>query len=319
MKNYFVINPKNILLIVIFSVFFGVVGTTSTFAKGAVMKISPVATQVYIEEGNKQNYQFTVENAGDEDFSFKLYTAPYSVTNEDYDADFSQETNYNQIMRWITFQDDSGSFVTNPVFKVKAGEKRTIIYRVSVPDSIPEGGQYCTIFAESVKEDGEESKGASIGIESHSRVSLIVLGHGDGTTENVAEITDFGLTGFFTTKDIEAHVKVKNNGNTDFIAIYSLAVNSIFGTPLYSMSDNFVVLPQTERKYTTNWAETPLFGIYKANFSVTAMDQKQEVSRFILIMPAFMIVILLLLLTSIIVWSIMIFRKRKERSSRLVV
>ncbi len=311
--------PKIILVLIAAFSLALIKNPNNSFASGAVMKISPVATEVYIQKGNKQNYQFTIENTGEQSVKFKLYTAPYNVTNEDYDANFDDETAYNQIMRWITFQDDSGSFVSNPTYSLEPGEKKTIVYRVTVPESIPEGGQYCIIFAESIEDEKKNDGTPSIGLTSRSRVSLIILGHGEGQTENVAEITDFQLTGFFTSNDIDAMVKVKNNGNTDFLSVYSLVVESLFGTKLYSTSDNFVVLPETERKYTTSWSETPLFGIYKVKFSVNALDQDKEESHFILIMPAFMIVILLLLLTSIIVWIIMLTRKRKERSSRLVV
>lgn len=289
------------------------------YATNAVMKISPVATSVYIKAGNTQNYQFTIENVGEEAYKFKTYTAPYSVTNEDYDADITTETNYSQITRWISFQDDSGSFVKEPIFKLEPGEKKTIIYRISVPDDIPEGGQYCVIFAESINEKENNKDNVSVGIESRSRVSLIVLGHGDGDTNNIAEITDFSLTGFFTTKKIEGIVKVKNSGNTDFTAIYALNIKSIFGKTLYSTTDNFVVLPQTERRFQTAWSDTPICGVYRVSFKVTALDKTEEQKRLIFIMPSFMIVIMLLLLTSIVVWATMVIRKRKERSSRLVV
>lgn len=295
------------------------VNSKNTYAEAAAVKISPVANAIQIKAGQSQNYQFTLENMSAKDYSFKLYTAPYNVINEDYDADFTSETNYNQITRWITFEDDSGTFVKNPVYKIKAGEKRSIIYRVSVPDDIPEGGQYCVIFAESVDNESFSGTGTSAGIGSVSRVSLILLGHGDGETRDTAEITDFSLTGMFTAKDVDAMAKVKNSGNTDFLAVYDMTVKSIFGTPIYTNSDNFIVLPGTERKFTTSWAESPAFGIFNVSFSVNAIDQSQEESHLILILPGFVVVIALLLLTSIVVWTIILFRKRKERSSRLVV
>ena len=293
--------------------------TKNTYAEAAAVKISPVANAIQIKAGQNQNYQFTLENLSPKDYKFKLYTAPYSVTNEDYDADFTSETSYNQVMRWITFEDDSGSFVKDPVYTIKAGEKRSIIYRVSVPEDIPEGGQYCVIFAESVDTDDFSGSGTSAGIGSVSRVSLILLGHGDGDTRDTAEITDFSLTGMFSAKNIDAMTKVKNTGNTDFLAVYDLTVKSIFGTPIYANSDNFIVLPGTERKFTTSWAEAPLFGIFNVSFTVNALDQTRTDSHVILILPAFMVVIALLLLTSIVVWTIILLRKRKERSSRLVV
>ncbi len=307
------------LLAICLSLTIATLAKADVFAEAAAVKISPVANAINIKAGQSQNYQFTLENLSKKDYKFKLYTAPYSVTNEDYDADFVTETSFNQVMRWVTFEDESGSFVKNPVYTIKAGEKRSIVYRVSVPEDIPEGGQYCIIFAESVDSDDFSGTGTSAGIGSVSRVSLILLGHGDGDTRDTAEITDFSLTGMFSAKNIDAMTKVKNTGNTDFLAVYDLTVKSIFGTPLYANNDNFIVLPGTERKFTTSWAEAPLFGVFSVSFSVSALDQTRTESHLILILPAFVVVIALVLLTSIIIWTIILFRKRRERSSRLVV
>ena len=99
----------------------------------------------------------------------------------------------------------------------------------------------------------------------------------------------------FSAKNIDAMTKVKNTGNTDFLAVYDLTVKSIFGTPIYANSDNFIVLPGTERKFSTSWAEAPLFGIFNVSFTVNALDQSRTDSHVILILPAFMVVIALLL------------------------
>lgn len=315
MKHYF-----SLFLVGAFLSLLSVLSLTSRpVAAAAVMKIVPVANGISVNPGDVQNYQFTLENVGTEDFDFRLYTAPYNVINEDYDVDFTTETARSQITRWITFQDDSGSFISDPVFTLKAGEKRTIVYRVSVPDDIPEGGQYCMIFAESIpKQDGATS-GVSAEIESVSRVSLILIGHGAGDTKDVAKITDFDVTGFFTAGGVDAMAKVENTGNTDFLAVYNLSVDSIFGKNIYTSSNNFVVLPGSERKFSTSWADAPLFGIFKISYSVKALDVSKEEKHVVLILPMFMLVILLLLLTSISVWTIIWIRKRKERSSRLVV
>lgn len=285
----------------------------------AKMKITPTANAVNVNPGDVQNYQFTLENVGSDEFQFRLYTAPYNVINEDYDIDFTTETARSQITRWITFQDDSGSFVSDPVYTLKAGEKRTIFYRVSVPNDIPEGGQYCLIFAEALSSRTDSSDGISVGIESIPRVSLIIVGHGNGDTKDIAKITDFNVTNFYTSGSIEALARVENSGNTDFQAVYDMSVNTLFGRTLYNSSSNFTVLPASVRKFTTSWADTPLFGIFKVKYSVRALDVSRDVNRVVLVLPTFMLVILLILLTNLVISLIIWIRKRRERSSRLVV
>ena len=308
-------------LIALFSLVLGtfLFNTDSVFAEGAAMKLAPVVNAVYIKAGDVQNYQFSLENTGPNAFSFKLYTTPYNVINEDYDVELTQETQYSQITRWISFQDDSGSFVKEPTFTLEPGEIRTIVYRISVPDDIPDGGQYCTITAETISDGKIDVEVNGVGLSSTNRVSLIILGHGSGETKGTAEITDFSLTGMFSSHEIDATAKVKNTGNTDFAAVYDLTVKTIFGRVIYTSSDNYAILPNSERRFSTSWAEAPLFGMFTVSYKVSALDASREDSHVIFIMPAFVIVITLLLLTSIIVWTIILLRKRKERSSRLVV
>lgn len=309
---------KKILACLILSLvgLFGV--SNNAFAEGAAMKISPVANSFNIKAGDVQNYTFSIENSGTEKYSFKVYTAPYNVMNEDYTNDFTKETNYSQITRWVTFQDDSGSFSSNPTYSIEPGEKKTIVYRISVPDNIPEGGQYATIMAETLT-NNEVTEENSMSIASVTRVGLILIGHGSGATDNIAEIVDYKLTGFFTRDEVEAQATVKNTGNTDFNAEYTLTAKSIFGKTLYSNTDSFVIFPETKRRFSTNWTDTPMFGIFNVSWTVKALDAEKTESHIILILPIFVIVIALLLLTSIIIWAIILFRKRKERSSRLVV
>ena len=293
---------------------------TPVSAADAAMKITPAVTSVYIKAGESQNYEFTIKNTGPDAFKFRLYTSPYNVIDEDYNVDFNTETQFSQITRWITFQDDSGSFVSSPTFSLEPGEERVVVYRIKVPSDIPDGGQYCVIHAETVNDsDSLSLETNAIGISSTVRVGMIILGHGPGETKNISEITDFHLTSMFTSHDIEAGAKVKNTGNTDFYAVYSLTIKSLFGNTVYDDSSNYAILPNSERKFTTSWAEAPLFGIFNVKYKVTALEEVREESHLIFIMPTFAIVIVLLLLTLIIITTIILLRKRKERSSRLVV
>lgn len=309
---------KQFLLGIIALAFCTIFSSSSAFAdEGLNIKIAPISNYFTVKAGDVQNYTLTVTNNGTEDYSFKLYTAPYVVTDENYSVTFDEEnaTHYNQITRWVKFKDKNGDFVSEPTFDLKAGEEITVLYRISVPDSIPEGGQYCVIFAENIN----NSKMETTGVTAVSRVALTLVGHGYGLTNSNVEIVDYHLSHPFSLEGIAAGAKVKNGGNTDFEANYSFTVKSIFGKTLYTNSMNFTVLPETERRFELNWAEAPVFGIFKVNFAVNASDVMRNEEHLVFIVPLFVIIIMLLLLTAIIIWIIILVRKRKERSSRLVV
>lgn len=282
------------------------------------LQISPVSNKVVLIAGEDNDYSFTVSNIGSEDFGYHVYASPYSVSDEDYNVSFSNESNRTQISRWIEFYQEDGTLSKEAHFTIKKGEKQTVRYRISVPDSIPAGGQYATIFAESDEVEGDIT---SSGIKTVSRVGLIVYGHTDGDTIDEAKITDFGFQTFMTSGKISASSRVENNGNTDFEAVYELDIQSLFGKQLFLKSSSYNILPDTARRVTTEWEETPLLGLYKVRYKVSALNGSvtEEKTKIVVIMPIFVIILSIILLTLIIVWVIILVRKRKERKSRLLV
>lgn len=293
--------------------------TSSEESKPAIwLQISPVSNKVVLVGGEDNDYSFTVSNIGSEDFGYHVYASPYSVSDEDYNVSFSTENNRTQIARWIQFYKEDGSLTNEAHFNIKKGEKQTVRYRIAVPDSVPAGGQYATIFAESDEVEGDIT---SSGIKTVSRVGLIVYGHTDGDTIDEAKITDFGFKTFMTSGNIVASSRVENNGNTDFEATYELDVQSLFGKQLFLKSSSYNVLPDTARRVTTEWEETPMLGLYKVRYKVSALNGEvtEEKTKIVIIMPIFIMILSIILLTLIIVWIIILVRKRKERKSRLLV
>ena len=282
------------------------------------LQISPVSNKVTLVAGEKNEYNFTVSNIGSETFSYHVYAAPYSVTDEEYNVNFSNETNRTQISRWIKFYDAENKLTDKAGFTIKSGEKQTINYQIAVPEDVPAGGQYATIFAESDETEGELS---GSGIKTVSRVGLIVYGRTDGETEDKATITDFNIPTFLTSGKISADSRVENYGNTDFETVYEFEVSSIFGKQLFVKNNAYNILPDTARRVKTEWEETPMMGFYKVHYKVSALDGAvtEDKTKIVVIMPIWMIIISIILLTFIVVWVIILIRKRKERKSRLLV
>ena len=230
---------KKLLLAALGVITFGVIATTPVYAednKPAVwLQISPVSERVVLSPGQSLDYQFNVENIGGEAFQYKVYATPYGVTNKTYELNFSTETERTQVSRWITFKDASGNFVPEATFTIEPESKQTIAYRISVPSSIPDGGQYATIFAESIPAN---SAAQTSGIKTVSRVGLVVYGRSTGDTINEAEISDYKFNSFLTSGQVSSTATAKNNGNTDFEVRYNLIVKSLFGKTIFEKKSN---------------------------------------------------------------------------------
>ncbi|MFV0485189.1 MAG: hypothetical protein ACK5MU_03125 [Candidatus Saccharimonadales bacterium] len=137
-------------------------------SKSPVLQISPTMRRLDLKPGEKQAGEMTVHNAGEVEFSFKVYAAPYTVVGDDYEPNFSNETNYTQISRWIKFEGEE--------YTIAPGKDQIIKYTVAVPQDVPAGGQYATIFAETINEDASKTSG----LQAVSRVGMIVYASIEG-------------------------------------------------------------------------------------------------------------------------------------------
>ena len=262
----------------------------------------------------------TIKNSGSSDFSYHLYTTPYSVADENYNIDFSTDTPRTQVSRWIKFYQDD-KLVDKPTFKIKSGESQSIKYVVQIPEDVPDGGQYAAIFAET--DANKEGDSGGSGIRTASRVGMIVYGRTNGNTVEEGTVTDFNVPGFLVDGNVHATSKVKNSGNTDFEAEYTLTVKSILGAELYNKKVTYNVLPDTdiERRVNLEWPDTPFMGIFKVNFKVATPGANgiREEEKLVIKFPIIMIILTILVLTGLTIGIIMTVRKRKERKARLAV
>lgn len=291
-------------------------GTSS--ASSSWIQVTPVSSRVVLRPGQALEYSMVVSNIGTDTFKYSVYTAPYSIVDEDYNVSFSNETNRTQLSRWIQFINEDGSVTDKYTGSLAPNEKHTVNYRITVPEDVPAGGQYATIFAQT---DADDKDTASSGIKTVSRIGLVVYGRTNGETNESAEIVDYSVPSFMLNGPITATSKVKNTGNTDIEIKQKFTVKNIFGNVLTEDEQAYNLLPDTERRMNSKWENTSPMGLFWVTYSVSssAIENAREETRLVIILPIYMIVIMIILLTIIIVWIIILVRKRKERKGRLKV
>jgi hypothetical protein len=307
---------KKYLVLTLTLIFLGIIPLLTSIAraedkKPAVwLQISPVSQKITVNPGDERDYELTVENIGSENLHFRVYVAPYNVSGENYDLNFTEETARTQITRWITFDQAE--------YDLKVGEKQLVKYHISVPEDVPDGGQYATIFAES-NGDNEQTETDSSGIKTVSRIGMIIYARIGGETREGMTITDFSLPTFYFSgsSKIVATSTVKNAGNTDFEAKYYLTIKSFFGDMLYDRSESHQILPESERKVELLWEDTPSMGIFNANYRVEIPSDSKETSHLILVIPPFLLIIVFVIIVLAVIWIIIKVRRTRELKSRL--
>lgn len=287
------------------------------------LQISPVANRIVINPGDELTHTMRIDNIGTEKFKFRVYATAYTVANENYEINFSTETSRTQISRWIKFnqnadakKDSDKDWVTEATFELSPEEHQEVEYKISVPEDIPSGGQYATIFAESIPDENT----TATGVKTISRVGLILYANTNGETVDKASITNVGTKPFITSGKIISEANVANEGNTDFTSRMNVEIEKFFGGKVAELEGSYPVIPDSPARHISlKWEDTPSFGIFKVKITVSALDQDIEVVKTVLILPIFVIVIVVVLLTIIIVWLIMLIKKRRAQRSRLIV
>lgn len=301
--------------------------TAEAKAPGTNISLSPVSKVLQISSNSEYKDHMTVTNDGDSDMQIEVYAAPYSyVYSADEDAyklGFSNENNFTQIARWITFKDENGDYVKNPKFTIAPHESLDVYYKITTPDNIPAGGQYAVIFAHTLT--GTISTN---GIKTEASPGLVVYGRSEeGEATIKPEISELKINQTATESSnvvnkLNASAKVRNSGNVDFSAVGKMAVEGLFGGLQYETTSNSArvsVIPEAELVVADVWEETPNFGIFKVTWTVSAGGESQTIEQIIFVNPLPFVIITIILLTIIIVWVIILVRKRKERRSRLAM
>lgn len=301
---------------------------TSEAAKMATsISVTPVSRIMQLKSGEVYDNNFSINNDGSRELAVEIFAAPYSyVYSEDtdsYQLGFSNENNYTQIVRWITFKGKDGNYAKTANFTVAPGESKQIDFRVTTPSNLPDGGQYAVIFARTTN-----GVASANGIRTEASPGMVLYGRStDGETITKAEISNLSIRQSITEDNVTrntigASAKVKNSGNMDFNAKGTLVVDGIIGGGHYetpATAGRTSVIPEAELVVSDEWRETPGFGIFKVKWTVEAGGETETIEQIVVINIIPVIIIIIILLTIVVVWCIIRGKKRKERRSRLSV
>jgi hypothetical protein len=257
--------------------------------------MSPTQRRLSLDPGEVRTSQVTVGNSGDVAFEARVYATTYQM-NDDYTGNIfgGNEQPRTQISRWITFD---GADATE-TFSLAPGEKRVVEFTVTVPESVPAGGQYGGIMAE-VAPPADAG-----GIVAVRRVASLLLANVNGQTNDSGRVTSQRLSAFAPRRKVSAGATVQNSGNTDFGVENVLTIRNLFGGKVDEVrARSEIVFPDTSRDLSVNWpsidadedeADTDSvprapIGIYRVTLQTNFLDQTVETTKLVVVMPPWLI------------------------------
>lgn len=297
----------SVVLFAFFSSVAGIAVAAEEDAPDYRIQVSPAKLSLDLKPGETTTATFKVQNTGKKTFDFNLSTGPYSVKGEDYQNDFSTVTGYNHIKDWISFSRDKGT--------LDADKEEQITVTVSVPEDVPEGGQYAVIFARMIEPDEDEKVG---GIKPQSQVGLLIYSKNvAGNTREEGSVIENKIPSFLFVPPVQTTSVVKNTGNVHATASYTLQVYPFFGgEEVYTNEENpttLTVLPETSRFNQMEWEGAPQLGVFKVKQTVKFLDDTSVVEKVVFICPLWFLFIVLAIIFLAVFWIVgRVHGRRKE-------
>ncbi len=258
----------------------GLVFAQPTHALEESITLSPPEKRYNIKAGETKTDELTVINYGDVAYDFIVYTAPYSVKDDEYTPDFITATDNGDAYKWVRFNQTKWHAEPKEVVRVP--------YTLTASPGAAAGGHYGVIFAETQPSVPEQ------GVARKKRLAMILYTNVDGPTVTAGAVKSISSAWFQTTAPLRSDVLVENTGKTDFNAKSKYSVKDLFGTLKYENEKENVVLPGTTRSIDHVWERPAWVGVYKVHTEVTALGKTTVKDSFVIMAPKWLLFIAVL-------------------------
>lgn len=234
--------------------------------------LSPSSRQIKAAAGSVLGGTMKIINSGDVAYDFTVYARPYSVSNENYDPNFTDSKPNADLYKWVQFQQTK--------YSVEPGQSVEVPYVIQIPSGAAPGGHYGVLFAET-----QEQEVGSTGVARQKRVGKIIYATVNGEFRTSGELKEFILPSWQRQAPVTSSARIANTGNTDFEAKVSTVAKDLFGRVKFRYTGDPIVLPETTRLIEMKWENAPSFGLFNVTQKVEFLDQKHENSGYLLIAP----------------------------------
>ncbi len=229
-----------------------------------IISLSPTSVDVTVQPGEVKHGSLQVINQGQTDYDFSVYATPYSVKGQDYTPDFTKLPDAPDSTSWFSFSTTHAHLVAN--------QSLTVGYTITVPPATPHGDYYAAVFAQT---SNTSSTGSAVVL--NERVGELFYLRVLGQEVQKGTIVEWG-GGLLQEKPLTVSMKLQNQGTTHYNANVQVVVSDMLGHQKYLLNTSKEILPQTVRKVTVPWKNSPSFGLFKVTASVSYLGKAHHLS-----------------------------------------
>ncbi len=252
------LTKKAILLCtLILGCLFTLLPASSVGAASSGITISPTSVDQQISPGANYSGEVQILNKGDSDYAYKVYVAPYNVTDEEYRPDFSPLPGAPDLASWFSFSRTSGH--------LKTGAYELVKYVVDVPKNTKPGSYYAVIFVET------QDKPTN-GVIAQKRVGTVLYIRAAGKAVEEGKIDAWSVP-WLQRDPLTMTLKMTNSGTVHYRARVNTTVSDFFGGSTYKFDQHPAILPFKLRRIDIPWQNGAKFGLFRINGTVQYLGQ----------------------------------------------
>lgn len=279
------------------TVFFG--GASIKNAGAISFTVSPTSQRVALVPGQTYKGTFEIANPQNntEDFKYKVEVNPFHM-DDNYNVVLEEKGDYNQIVKWITIENPTGSIHPNSVEVVR--------FSIKVPEDAPAGAQYAAL---SVSSDYDTTKNEGMNIQQVLQFSHLLYADVAGESKHDAKLVELSVPGFIFDGQVSGTGAIRNNGNVYADAEYVLQVFPLFSNEeIYTNEESpqqKIVLPDSTRRTSTIWEKTPPVGIFNVKYTVKIDGSVAgQVEKLVIKCPVWLLFVVIFVIAAIVIWLI---------------
>lgn len=286
--------------------------------------LSPMSLKAEITPGETIEGEFRVRSVADTTQDVFADATPYSVTNDQYNADYSTVNYRNTLYKYATISLDDrgkdGCKITKTeenriYFTLRSQEECYVTYKIDVPLDIPAGSQYVSFGVQQVPDSADGSTGGVI--RSNRIATILYAKNPHGNTFEKGELIYQDIQKWVFSGPLKTTASLKNEGNIDFDVVSNIEVRNLFGSLIYKpeKEQTQVVMAETTRVISNDWS-TPGVGIYRVSQTVKYLGKESTIQKLVFCIPIWLIWSIVICLIVFILAVVYGARKRKSSTYR---
>ena len=274
--------------------------------------LMPMSQQINLTPGESYTGYITIVNPVDatEDFSYKVSISPYSVIGENYTADLQTVSGRNEITKWITISEPTGT--------VNPNESKKVEFTINTPSNAPGGGQYAAL---AVSSNPANTDSDGVAVKNIFEMASLIYANVAGDIKRGGEILENNVPGFVAVTPIQVTAMFENTGNIHEVATIILKVSNFFTgeviLPTEEDDGQFseIVMPESTYFASRDISNLPALGVVKVNQTIYYNGSSSVSERDVIICPIWFLLLVIAVFASIIVFIISRIKIHKKRRS----